>query len=78
MIGLVSAVMGFVWPAGAAILALAPRALVWYILSMARLLAGLPYHALYLANPYLNTGWGTCICCLRLPGPCVRAQRGMP
>lgn len=54
MIGLVSAVMGFVWPAGAAILALAPRALVWYILSMARLLAGLPYHALYLANPYLK------------------------
>lgn len=54
MIGLVSAVTGFAVPAGAAILALAPRALVWYILSVAHVLSGLPYHALYLANPYLK------------------------
>ena len=54
MIGLVSAVFGFLCPAGAGILALAPGALVWYILSVASLLAGLPYHALYLANPYLK------------------------
>ena len=54
MIGLVTAVLGLMWPAAAAILALAPATLVWYILSVARLLATLPYHALYLANPYLK------------------------
>ena len=54
MIGLGSAVLGFLCPALASLLALAPKALVWYILSVARILAGLPYHALYLANPYLK------------------------
>lgn len=54
IIGLVSAVVGFLFPALALIFALAPKALVWYILSMARVLAGLPYHALYMANPYLK------------------------
>lgn len=54
IMGLTAAVLAFVCPAAAAILALAPRVLVWYILSVARFLAGLPYHALYLANPYLK------------------------
>lgn len=54
MLGLGTAVLGFLLPGLASILALAPGALVWYILTVARCLAGLPYHALYLANPYLK------------------------
>ena len=54
MLGLGSAALGFLCPALASIFALAPKALVWYILSVARILAGLPYHALYLASPYLK------------------------
>ena len=58
MVGLVTAVLGLMWPAAAAILALAPGVLVWYILSVARVLAALPCHALYLANPYLKYWMG--------------------
>ncbi|MCI9648099.1 DNA internalization-related competence protein ComEC/Rec2 [Oscillibacter sp.] len=54
MTGLLSVAAGFVWtPLGAA-LALLPRALTGYILGAARLLAGIPYHALYYTNPYLK------------------------
>ena len=54
MAGLLSVAAGFVWtPLGAA-LALLPRALTGYILGAARLLAGIPYHALYYTNPYLK------------------------
>lgn len=54
MTGLAAAVIGFVWPSAAALLALVPAGLVWYILSVARGLVRLPYHALYLSNPYLK------------------------
>ncbi len=54
MLGLFSVAAGFVWtPLGAA-LALVPRVLAGYILHAARLLAGIPHHALYCANPYLK------------------------
>lgn len=53
-LGLLSVAAGFLWtPLGAA-LALVPRALVRYILTAARLLAGVPYHAVYYTNPYLK------------------------
>nr|WP_326125535.1 DNA internalization-related competence protein ComEC/Rec2 [uncultured Oscillibacter sp.] len=54
MAGLLSVAAGFLWtPLGAA-LALVPRALAGYILGAARLLAGIPYHAVYYTNPYLK------------------------
>lgn len=54
MAGLLSVAAGFLWtPLGAA-LALVPRVLAGYILEAARLLAGIPYHAVYYTNPYLK------------------------
>lgn len=54
MTGLLSVAAGFLWtPLGAA-LALVPRALAAYILRAAHLLADLPFHAVYGANPYLK------------------------
>ena len=54
MLGLLSAAAGFFCaPLGMAV-ALAPRALVWYILRAAHLMADIPHHALYYTNPYLK------------------------
>lgn len=53
-LGLLSAAAGFFWTPLAGALALAPRALTKYILAAARLLAGIPCHALYYTNPYLK------------------------
>lgn len=53
-LGLLSVAAGFLWMPLAGVLALAPRALTGYILAAARLLADLPCHALYGANPYLQ------------------------
>lgn len=52
--GLAAAVLGFLCRGAAELAALVPAVLVRYILSAANVLAGLPYHALYLANPYLK------------------------
>lgn len=54
MAGLLSLLGGAVWAPLGAVLAWIPRALVLYILCAARLLARLPYHALYFKNPYLK------------------------
>jgi len=54
MLGLFSVAAGFVWTPLGAVLALVPRVLAGYILHAARLLAGIPHHALYCANPYLK------------------------
>ena len=54
VLGLASVVVGFLCMPLAALLALVPRGLVWYISHAARLLAALPGHAQYYANPYLK------------------------
>lgn len=54
VLGLLSVAAGFLWMPLAGVLALAPRALVRYILTVSRLLAGIPCHALYYTNPYLK------------------------
>lgn len=52
--GLLAVLASFVWlPLGAAI-GIAPRMLITYLLDAARLLAKLPYHAVYFSNPYLK------------------------
>lgn len=53
-LGLLSAAAGFVWTPLAGALALAPGVLARYILAVSRLLADVPYHALYYTNPYLK------------------------
>lgn len=54
MLGLLSVAVGFFCTPLGALLALLPRALAGYILCAARLLAGIPCHALYYTNPYLK------------------------
>ena len=54
MAGLLSVAAGFLWPPLGAMLALIPRALTVYVLRTAHLLADLPGHAVYGANPYLQ------------------------
>lgn len=53
-LGLLSVAAGFLWTPLAGVLALVPSALAKYILTAARLLAGIPCHALYYTNPYLK------------------------
>lgn len=53
MLGLASVALGLIWHAPAALLAFLPQLLTKYILWMAHLLAKIPYHAVYTANPYL-------------------------
>lgn len=54
VLGLASVAAGFFCMPLAGLLALLPRGLVWYISHAARLLARVPGHALYYANPYLK------------------------
>lgn len=52
--GLLAVLAGFVWlPLGAAV-GLVPRALTVYLLGTARLLAKIPYHAVYFSSPGLK------------------------
>ena len=54
VLGLAAVLAGLVLPPLGAALGLVPQALIWYMLRAAHLLARLPYHALYTANPYLK------------------------
>lgn len=54
MLGLLSVAGGFLWMPLGALLAWIPEILTRYILGAARLLAGIPCHALYYVNPYLK------------------------
>lgn len=52
--GLLAVLLSFLWLPLGAVLGVVPRILIWYILGVAKLLAKLPYHALYFTNPYLK------------------------
>ena len=54
LLGLVAVLAGFLWTPLGMLLAVVPRLLAGYILAAARLLAKLPYHAVYFSNPYLK------------------------
>lgn len=54
LLGLVAVLVGFLWTPLGMLLAVVPRLLAGYILWTARLLAKLPYHAVYFSNPYLK------------------------
>lgn len=53
-LGLVSVCLGFLWLPLGAVVAWPVGLLVRYFLAVARLLAALPYHAVYFTNPYLK------------------------
>ena len=54
----------FVWLPLGTLLGLAPRLFIWYILHVAELMAGLPYHAVSFSGPYLRCwlpfAWSIC------------------
>lgn len=52
--GLIAVFAGFLCPPLGSLMGLLPALLSRYILAVARLLAKLPYHAVYTANPYLK------------------------
>lgn len=52
--GMTAVALGALFPPLGAALGWIPTLLVRYVLSAAHLLAGLPYHAVYFANPYLK------------------------
>ena len=54
MLGLAAVAVSFVFPPLGMVLAIVPRFLAEYILFAAGILARLPYHAAYFANPYLK------------------------
>lgn len=54
--GLVSVLLGFLWMPLAEIAAIPAAAALEYFMAVVRLLAAVPYHAIYTANPYL-AGW---------------------
>lgn len=54
LLGLPTVLVSFLLPGLGRLLGLPLRALVWYILRAAHLLARLPYHAVYFSNPYLK------------------------
>jgi len=51
---LATVVTGLLFPPLAIILSFVPRVLVMFVLSASHFLAGIPYHAVYFANPYLK------------------------
>lgn len=53
-VGLISVLLGFAWMPLAAVVALIPRGLIAYVLTVAHWLAKIPYHALYYTNPFLK------------------------
>ena len=54
LLGLLAVLSGFLWTPLGMLLAAVPRLLAGYILGAARLMAKLPYHAVYFSNPYLK------------------------
>lgn len=53
-VGLPVTLLSFLWLPLGTVLGLVPKALIWYILEVSHVLAGLPWHALYFSNPYLK------------------------
>lgn len=53
-LGLISTMLGFLFLPAARLLALLPHFGALYLLTVSRLLAALPFHAVYFANPYLK------------------------
>ena len=62
--GMAAVLASFVWLPLGTLLGLAPRLLIWYILHVAELMAGLPYHAVSFSGPYLRCwlpfAWSIC------------------
>jgi len=62
--GMAAVLASFLWLPFGTFLGLAPRLLIWYILHVAELMAGLPYHAVSFSGPYLRFwlpfAWGMC------------------
>jgi len=54
LLGLPAVLLSFLFRPLGLVLGLVPRVLTGYILETAHILAALPYHALYFANPYLK------------------------
>lgn len=54
VLGLCAAALGMVFPPAGAIAAFPASLLANYILTVAKLMAKIPYHAVYFANPYLK------------------------
>ena len=52
-LGLLAVTVSFFLPALGLALSIVPRLLIGYVLKTAHILAALPYHAVYLTNPYL-------------------------
>ena len=52
--GMASVLVSFLWMPLGALLGLAPRLLIWYILRVAEFMASLPRHAVYFSGPYLR------------------------
>ncbi|WP_312942813.1 DNA internalization-related competence protein ComEC/Rec2 [Oscillibacter sp.] len=52
--GLISVLLSFAWVAPALLLALIPKGLIVYVLTVVEGLAKIPYHALYYTNPFLK------------------------
>ena len=53
-VGLISVLLSFAWMAPAVLLALIPRGLISYVLTVVEVLSKVPYHALYYTNPFLK------------------------
>ena len=62
--GMAAVRASFVWLPLGTLLGLAPRLFIWYILHVAELMAGLPYHAVSFSGPYLRLwlpfAWSIC------------------
>lgn len=54
MMGLLAVVLSFLWLPLGVVLGLVPHILIAYILRVAGFLSTIPYHALYMSNPYLK------------------------
>lgn len=52
--GLLAVAGSFVWLPIGTVLGWVPTALIWYLLTVAKWLAKIPYHAVYFSNPYLK------------------------
>jgi len=77
VLGLAAVIAGFVIPPLGMVVAIIPRFFAQYILSAAGLLAEIPYHAVYFANPYLKY-WLVLVYILFAVAWLRRAKSGRP
>ena len=71
--GLLTVLLGFVWPAAAQIAAFVPHCGALYLLTAARWLAGLPFHAVFFSSDTLRL-WLAYV--YAMLGVCLLAKRG--